>query len=63
MKPDLSSIVEVASFENVQEVNKRLASGWVLLSVADGKDGDGYPVTWYQLGLPRQAESDKANEG
>ena len=59
---DLSLITELTSTQDIKEVNQHLAAGWVLVSVADGRDSDGYPVTWYALGFPGRANEDRAPE-
>ena len=49
---DLSQITEVVETNRPSDLKGLLDKGWVLLSTAEGKDEEGYPVFKYSLGFP-----------
>jgi len=49
---DIHDIKEIKTTSKESEANKYLAEGYVLLSVAAGKDEADYPLTIYSLGKP-----------
>ncbi|WP_058089435.1 hypothetical protein [Aquabacterium parvum] len=55
-------IKEIRRTTDVNEANKYLAAGWVLLATATGQDEMNYPLTVYSLGRPAESQ-DPADKG
>lgn len=47
---DYSDIDKVVEYMHPDDVNEQLSAGWILLSVAPGKNEDGLPYNLYSLG-------------
>lgn len=62
---DLETIGTVFQTDDVQELNKRLEDGWVLLAIATGTKAEGEPWILYSIGeqYEDEDEEDEDEEG
>ncbi|MGO1072895.1 hypothetical protein [Lysobacter sp. CA199] len=59
---DLETIGTVQEIDSVQEVNRLLEEGWVILAIATGKHNEGEPWIRYSLGLEYEDEEEDEDE-